>query len=271
MKTKTILTLTALLSVCISSFAQQPDPLPEDIMQKVSYGTGMNIARQIAQNPNLNKEQLLKGFQDAIAQQLDTDKVAYAEGAGIATQVARRGMMPDQVLKAMQDAIAGAEPAFTEEELMAANQEAQRFLQERQQAQQQQVQQAAESNKEKGEAFLAENAKTEGVMTTLSGLQYQVIAKGEGDKPAATDTVKVHYTGKLLDGTVFDSSVERGEPVEFPLNRVIPGWTEGLQLMSPGAKYRFWIPSALAYGTQAPPNIGPNQVLDFEVELIEVK
>jgi len=121
------------------------------------------------------------------------------------------------------------------------------------------------------QSFLKENAGKDGVMTTLSGLQYKVMVEGEGDKPAPTDVVKVHYTGKLLDGSVFDSSVERGEPVEFPLNRVIPGWTEGLQLMSPGAKYRFWIPANLAYGEQGNQRIGPNQVLDFEVELLEVK
>ncbi|MGA0333383.1 MAG: FKBP-type peptidyl-prolyl cis-trans isomerase [Kiritimatiellia bacterium] len=269
MNVKGILALSACMMLQLPTFAQEP--LPEEIMRKISYGTGMNIANQISQNPNLNQAELLKGFEAAIAQNLDTDKIAYAEGAGIATQVARRGMMPEEVLKAIQDNAAGNPPPYTEEEMIAANQEAQRFLQERQQQQMQASQQAAQQNLEKGQAFLAENAGKEGVMTTLSGLQYQVLEKGEGDKPAETSTVKVHYTGKLLDGTVFDSSVQRGEPVEFPLNQVIPGWTEGLQLMSPGAKYRFWIPSALAYGTQAPPAIGPNQVLDFEVELIEVK
>ncbi len=269
MKYTGIFALVALMIMNMPNFAQEP--LPEDIMQKISYGTGLNIANQLSQNPNLNQEQMVKGFQDAIGQTLDTDKIAYAEGAGIATQVARRGMMPDQVLKAIQDKKAGTPPPYTDEEMAAANAEAQRFLQERQQQQQQATAQASEGNLEKGKAFLTENAGKEGVMTTISGLQYQVIEKGEGDKPVATDTVKVHYTGRLLDGTVFDSSVERGEPVEFPLNRVIPGWTEGLQLMSPGAKYRFWIPSALAYGEQGPPAIGPNQVLDFEVELIEVK
>ncbi len=269
MRLNALFALSALMLLNLPTFAQEP--LPEDILQKISYGTGMNIARQLAQNPDLNQEALLKGFQDALAQQLDTDKVAYAEGAGIATQVARRGMMPDKVLKAIQDAGAGNPPPYTEEEMMAANQEAQKFLQERQAQQQQASQMAAQTNLENGQAFLAENAGKEGVMTTLSGLQYQVLQKGEGDKPKATDTVKVHYTGRLLDGKVFDSSVERGEPVEFPLNQVIPGWTEGLQLMAPGAKYRFWITAALAYGTQAPPAIGPNQVLDFEVELLEVK
>lgn len=268
MNKKGLLALTGLMMMNLPNFAQEP--LPQDILQKVSYGTGMNIARQLSQNPDLNQEQMVKGFQDAIAQQLDTEKIAYAEGAGIATQVARRGMMPDQVLKAIQDTAAGNPAPYTEEEMAAANEEAQRFLQERQQQQMQASQQAAQGNLEKGKAFLAENAGKEGVMTTISGLQYQVIEKGEGDKPADTDTVKVHYTGRLLDGTVFDSSLG-GDPVVYPLNGFIPGWKEGLKLMSPGAKYRFWVPANLAYGEKAPPTIGPNQVLDFEVELIEVK
>ncbi|WFB36397.1 FKBP-type peptidyl-prolyl cis-trans isomerase [Kiritimatiellota bacterium B12222] len=268
MKNIGILALTASLMMTMPNFAQEP--LPEEVMQKISYGTGLNIANQLGQNPDLNKETLVKGFQDAVSQQLDTDKIAYAEGAGIATQVARRGMMPEQVLKAIQDSIAGNPPPYTEEEMLAANQEAQRFLQERQAAQQQEVSAAAQENLQKGEAFLKENAGKEGVMSTLTGLQYSVEVEGEGTKPIATDTVTVHYTGRLLDGTVFDSSVQRGEPVEFPLNQVIPGWTEGLQLMAPGAKYTFWIPANLAYGEQAPPAIGPNQVLEFEVELLKV-
>ncbi len=126
--------------------------------------------------------------------------------------------------------------------------------------------------KAKGQDFLEENKKNDSVNVTESGLQYKVMTEGKGKKPAETDTVKVHYTGKLLDGTIFDSSVERGEPIEFPLNRVIPGWTEGLQLMKEGARYIFYIPYDLAYGAQgAPPNIGPYETLIFDVELIEVK
>ena len=125
---------------------------------------------------------------------------------------------------------------------------------------------------EKGKAYLAENAKKDGVKVTASGLQYEVIKEGTGKKPAATDTVSVHYEGTLINGQVFDSSIRRGQPVEFPLNRVIPGWTEGVQLMSVGSKYRFVIPSNLAYGEHgAGGAIGPNETLIFEVELLDIK
>lgn len=129
---------------------------------------------------------------------------------------------------------------------------------------------AAIENASKGAAYLAENAKKPGVKVTASGLQYEVIKEGSGPKPKPTDTVKVNYEGKLVDGTVFDSSYKRGEPIEFPLNRVIPGWTEGLQLMSPGAHYKFTIPSKLAYGEEGAGPIPPNAVLVFDVELLDI-
>lgn len=123
-----------------------------------------------------------------------------------------------------------------------------------------------------GVKFLEENAKKEGVQVTESGIQYEVLTAAEGDKPAATDTVTVHYTGTFLSGETFDSSVERGQPAVFPLNRVIAGWTEGVQLMSVGAKYKFTIPSDLAYGPNGnPPRIPGNSVLQFEIELLEIK
>lgn len=124
----------------------------------------------------------------------------------------------------------------------------------------------------KGAKFLEDNAKKEGVVTTASGLQYLVLREGEGKSPKATDTVEVHYAGTLLDGREFDSSYKRKESIEFPLNRVIAGWTEGVQLMKEGAKFRFFIPSKLAYGPRgAGRDIGPNETLIFEVELIKVK
>ncbi|MBQ2839287.1 MAG: FKBP-type peptidyl-prolyl cis-trans isomerase [Muribaculaceae bacterium] len=128
-----------------------------------------------------------------------------------------------------------------------------------------------EVNKAAGEAFLAENAKRPEVKTTESGLQYEVINEGNGDKPAASDTVVVHYTGTLIDGTVFDSSVERGTPATFGVTQVIPGWVEALQLMQVGAKWRLYIPSDLAYGPRgAGGAIGPNSTLIFDVELLQI-
>lgn len=129
----------------------------------------------------------------------------------------------------------------------------------------------AKKTKEEGEKFLAENKSKKDVFTTESGLQYQVVTGGTGDKPTATDKVKVHYTGTLLDGTKFDSSVDRGEPMEFPVNGVIKGWTEVLQLMPVGSKYIVWIPSDLAYGERgAGQDIKPNSTLKFEIELLEI-
>lgn len=131
---------------------------------------------------------------------------------------------------------------------------------------------AAGLNQQQGSVFLADNGKKDGVITTASGLQYQVLQAGSGDRhPSATDTVRVHYHGTLVDGTVFDSSVERGETISFPLNRVIPGWTEGVQLMKTGDKFRFFIPSGLGYGNRSAGKIPPGSVLIFDVELFEIQ
>jgi FKBP-type peptidyl-prolyl cis-trans isomerase FkpA len=124
---------------------------------------------------------------------------------------------------------------------------------------------------EKGRKYLEDNGQRSGIVTTVSGLQYEVVQAGTGKSPKATDTVLVHYEGTLIDGTVFDSSYRRNEPIDFPLNQVIKGWTEGVQLMQEGAKYRFYLPSELAYGVRgAGPDIGPNEALIFVVELLKV-
>jgi len=144
-------------------------------------------------------------------------------------------------------------------------------MQAKQQAQQQQQQANAGKYIEEGRQFLAENAQKEGIVTTESGLQYEVIAEGDGMKPTINDNVKVNYHGTLIDGTVFDSSIERGQPASFPVNGVIKGWQEGIPLMSTGAKYKFYIPHNLAYGMQSPsPKIPPGATLIFDVELLEV-
>jgi len=158
-------------------------------------------------------------------------------------------------------------PKFTDEQIQTILTSLQQELQDKRMKQQQE---AATGNLKKGEVFLEQNKTKEGVKATPSGLQYKVLKEGTGKSPVSTDKVKVHYHGTLIDGKVFDSSVQRGEPITFPLNGVIPGWTEGLQLMKEGGKYRFFIPAGLAYGAQGSGAIGPNEVLIFDVDLIEV-
>jgi len=166
----------------------------------------------------------------------------------------------DLLIKGLMENTAG-EAKLTTEEARDAVQAYQRRIEE----------EKAVAAKEAGKAYLDENAKREGVKVTDTGLQYEVLTEGDGEKPSIDDTVKVHYVGTLEDGTEFDSSVARGEPAEFPLKGVIPGWTEGLQLMSVGSKYRFVIPSDIAYGDRgAGPKIGPGATLIFDVELLEI-
>lgn len=199
------------------------------------------------------------------------DKLSYALGLGIGRQLAQMGatsLSIDDFATAIKDVLAGAE-------LKVSDQEAQTLVQEffRKQEEKANAEMAEKGKKAKaeGEQYLAYNAMKEGVVTLPSGLQYKVLSEGNGKKPKATDKVKCHYEGFLVDGTVFDSSIRRGEPAVFPLNQVIAGWTEGLQLMQEGAKYRFFIPYHLGYGEHgAGASIPPYAALVFDVELIEV-
>lgn len=197
-------------------------------------------------------------------------KAAYTIGYMSAKSIAGQAdtLDAEQYIHGFRDGFAGKDGKLTEDEMRQAVMEFEKKLRADMLAKQEK---AAGESRSKSEAFLAENAKKPGITTTASGLQYEVLKEGTGAKPAATSTVKVHYEGKLIDGTVFDSSVQRGEPVSFPLNQVIPGWTEGLQLMSPGAKYRFVIPAKLAYGETGAGPIPPHAALVFEVELLEVQ
>jgi len=195
----------------------------------------------------------------------DTQKQAYAMGASMGLFVSNRAEQQEQLgLTLDQDALQQGFKDGLNDTLKFTPEQIQQI------AQQEMAEQAAEKNIEAGLAYLEENGKKEGVVTTESGLQYEVLEEGEGASPEATDMVKVHYRGTLLDGTEFDSSYKRGEPAEFPLNRVISGWTEGVQLMKEGAKYRFHIPSELAYGARSTGAITPNSTLIFDVELLEV-
>lgn len=173
------------------------------------------------------------------------------------------------VIEAMQATLAGEDPRLTEEQRAQVRQRFATALQARRQAE---MQAKAAANATEGQAFLAANKDKPGVETTASGLQYQVLEPGDGEKPTVDDVVRVHYKGTLLDGTEFDSSYERGEPAMFALGQVVPGWQEGIALMPVGSKYRLWIPGDLAYGELGTPNgeIGPNATLVFEVELLEI-
>ena len=206
------------------------------------------------------------------ATELNTDeqKLGYIIGMDIGKSLREQGTAVD--LDALIDAISatykGEDLAMTAEEAAAIRQE---YVQKRQAAQQAESTAVGASNLAEGQKFLAENKGKEGVQTTTSGLQYKVLTMGDGAKPAATDTVKVHYSGKLLDGTEFDSSYARNEPISFALNRVIPGWTEGVQLMPIGSKFVFYIAPELGYGEGGGGPIPPNSTLVFEVELLDIE
>ena len=192
------------------------------------------------------------------------DKISYALGLGIGQQIKSMNIENfsiEDFAKSISDVMEDKEKAFTSREAQVMLQE---FFQKKQKEE-------AEKFIAEGKAYLDENAKKEGFTVTKSGLQYEVLQEGTGKSPKATDTVRCHYEGRLLDGSVFDSSYKRGEPADFGLNQVIPGWTEGVQLMKEGAKYRFTIPYLLAYGEQgAGASIPPFSTLVFDVELIKV-
>jgi FKBP-type peptidyl-prolyl cis-trans isomerase len=232
------------LGMALFAFAQEPAPTPnaapttapatQNVMEKVSYGYGMSVGTDLAR---------LKEFD------MSVDHAAFQAG--------------------LQDALAGKDPKYTQEDLMAAYQEFEATMRQRAEARQKVLMEKASAE---GKAFLEANKSKPGVQTTESGLQYQIIEEGTGAQPKATDTVRVNYTGTLVDGTKFDASADHGGgPVEFPLNRVIKGWTEGFQLLKVGSKAKLFIPAELAYGEDSPaPTIPPNSTLIFDVELIEI-
>ncbi len=205
----------------------------------------------------------------AHAQELEsqTEKFSYTMGYQMGLSLQRPGMELDEevLVQALRDALGGVEPKLSRNEMDAAIAEQRARLEgERQEK--------AGANLERGEAFLEENGQRDVVTETDSGLQYEVLSEGDGGRPTTADTVVVHYEGSLIDGSVFDSSYERGNPATLPLNGVIQGWQEGLQLMQEGAKYKFYIPAELAYGESgAGERIGPNEALIFEVELVGIK
>ena len=238
------------------------------VMVAIAAGLGLSACDQGAGGPT---------EPGAAASQTEVDltsteaQISYTLGQNIGNQIKRDVVDLDMsaYTAGFSDGYSGADSQLTPEQMQAAMIAFQTLSR---QKQEQTFRQVAETNAAEGEAFLAENATKEGVVTTESGLQYKVLIEGDGAKPTAEDTVTVNYRGTLLDGTVFDSSYDRGQPASFRLSGVIPGWTEGLQLMPVGSKYEFFIPSDLAYGPGGTGrDIGPNATLKFEVELLEIK
>lgn len=209
----------------------------------------------------------------ALAEEVSLDseekKVSYSMGLIFGQRMASdiQDVDTDTFVAGIRDGLEDKEPKLTDEEIRTV---LEGFQQKQQEKQMQEMKQMADENLAASTEFLESNAKREGVKTTESGLQYEVITEGSGDSPSADDMVKVHYTGTLTDGTVFDSSRERGEPVTFKLSDVIPGWTEGLQMMKEGGRWKLYLPPELAYGPGGNRSIGPNEALIFDVELLEV-
>ena len=198
------------------------------------------------------------------------EKVAYAIGYQTGDSLRQQNVeiTVEDFIRGLKNGVEGAKSEMTRDEIRETFTQLRTFIGERRRLEMEKV---AGKNKKTGDEFRAANAKKEGVKSTASGLQYQVLTEGKGPKPKATDTVRVHYTGTLIDGTEFDSTKGATNPTQFLLNRVIPGWTEGLQLMNQGSKYRFVIPPELAYGQRGSgAKIGPNSTLIFEVELVEI-
>jgi FKBP-type peptidyl-prolyl cis-trans isomerase len=195
------------------------------------------------------------------------DRAQYSYSMGVQVGKNIKSQSIDVDVKAfamgMQDALGGKEIKLNDDEMRGA-------MQKMAETRRRGEQVVATENQQKGDEFLTQNKAKEGIKETSSGLQYKVVTQGKGKKPKASDTVEVHYSGRLIDGTEFDSSYKRGEPAQFPVGHVIPGWTEGLQLMTEGSKYEFYIPAKLAYGERGNPSIPPNSVLIFDVELIKI-
>ncbi len=252
---------------------------------------GSGTSAQAGTNPNSKKKSTTKTTESAPSSAASTpaaapasmlqladfrDSLSYALGTNVIATIKQQqiDINPMILMRALEDAFTGQKPAMNEQDMMKCFQKFEQSRQQNASAENSSPKNngpSMEENKAKGTAFLAENGKKAGVTTTASGLQYRVITQGTGAKPLATDKVKVHYKGTLIDGSEFDSSYKRGEPIEFPLNGVIKGWTEGVQLMNVGSKFEFFIPSDLAYGDREVGGVIPaGSTLIFEVELLGI-
>ncbi|MEA4937507.1 MAG: FKBP-type peptidyl-prolyl cis-trans isomerase [Paludibacter sp.] len=276
----TVVAVLALIATSCSDYKEKSVKLGDDL-DSLNYAFGY-VNGKILREYHLNNDStgeglksLMKGIKDGLNEKkVDEDiKPVIELGTMIGNQLrTNKDFYGDSTLTMNYDLLRqGLINGISKSEgVMTADAARDYFNQTMEALQAKKLEATYGANKAAGEAFLAENAKKPGVVTTASGLQYEVIVAGKGAKPLATDRVKVHYHGTLIDGTVFDSSVERGEPAEFGVNQVIKGWVEGLQLMPVGSKYKFFIPQQLAYGAQAQGKINPFSTLVFEVELIAI-
>ncbi|MFI5399743.1 MAG: FKBP-type peptidyl-prolyl cis-trans isomerase N-terminal domain-containing protein [SAR324 cluster bacterium] len=263
------LAMATLLGPVRSAAADPAVDLSND-KEKAGYIIGMRIGTSAKRDgEEIDQAALVQGLKDALSN--DKVKASYVIGTNVGASLKRDGVEIDQaaLVQGLKDALAGTESKVSPQETRDVMTRLQQNVQSKHEA----VQKAAgEKNKKEGEAFLAKNKKEQGVKTSASGLQYKLIKEGTGRTPTLADTVTANYRGTLLDGTEFDSSYKRGEPAKFPVSGVIPGWTEVLQLMKVGSKYKVFIPSNLAYGEKgAGQQIGPNSTLIFEIELLDAK
>lgn len=271
------LAVTALFTSCGKSGDAELATSTDSISYALGAMQGSRIRENLQKDTTGDKfEAFLKGFDEAMSADDDSASLYYAIGLQVASQLkmeAEEGFMGDSTI-ILDPAIIKAAflAAVKKEDTKIAVEEATQMLQDMfQKKQAEQMAAQFGPNKEVGEKFLAQNKAKKGVITTKSGLQYEIIKNGSGAKPSATSTVKVNYHGTLIDGTVFDSSVDRKEPATFPLNQVIPGWTEGIQLMTVGSKFKFYVPQYLAYGERESGPIPPFSTLVFEVELLSIE
>jgi FKBP-type peptidyl-prolyl cis-trans isomerase FklB len=265
--------LLAGLFLAGSAIAQQPaKPSPAPAAAPSTQASQAPQASQPPQAAAAEKPQpALSNPEAAALLKTEKDKVSYAIGMNIGNSLHKQSVDvdPNLLVRGLTEALAGGQTLLTDEEAKGI---LTKFQASMRQKQQEKMQEEALKNKKEGDEFLAANKTKEGVVTLPSGLQYKVIKPGDGPKPAATDTVTVNYKGTLLDGTEFDGSEKRKEPSSLPVDKVIKGWSEALQLMPVGSKWQIYIPSDLGYGPRgAPPNIPPNSTLTFDVELLSTK
>lgn len=261
---KSVAVLLATFALGITAVAQTPSTAA-----KPKTGTAATTHKKTT-GTTAKKPAAAKPSTETTTLKDQREKASYGVGWNLGSSLRQQfvDVDPEVIMKGFRDGFTGATPLISEQDMKNAVMDLQRQVREAQQAR---MNQAGEKNKTEGPAFLAANKTKPGVVTLPSGLQYKILKEGTGPKPTATDTVTVNYRGTLLDGTEFDSSYKRGEPATFPVNRVIKGWTEALQLMPVGSKWELYIPADLAYGAAgAGGDIGPNATLIFDVELLSI-